>query len=241
MHVSAFRLPFKGFGLHAETCWAGSQERGDERYVLFLHGGGAATSSEGTRYLREELAERGVASVALDFSGHGRSGGRMEEASLDRRREEALRLVDSLQPPRPRAIVATSMAGHVACRLAETLRPEALVLFCPAAYEADAESARFGEPFRAVIRATRSFGQSPAFEALRGFEGRVLCFYGTQDVVIPNEVQQGYAEACASAKLADFRVFEGAGHKLHDWIAGQPALRCEVVDRITAALGPALG
>jgi pimeloyl-ACP methyl ester carboxylesterase len=237
MHVSALKLPFEGFCLHAEACWAGSQARGDAPYVLFLHGAGAATSSEGTRYLRGDLAARGVASVALDFSGHGRSGGRMEDASLDRRREEALRLVDSLQPSRPRAIVATSMAGHVTCRLAETLGPEALVLFCPAAYEADAESARFGEPFRAVIRATRSFGRSPAFEALRSFDGRVLCFYGAQDMVIPQEVQQGYAKASACAKLAELRVFEGVDHKLHDWIAARPALRCEVVDQIMAALG----
>ncbi|RCW69402.1 alpha/beta fold hydrolase [Pseudorhodoferax soli] len=240
MHVRTFRLPFKGFGLHAEACWAGYRERSDQRYVLFLHGGGAATSSEGTRYLREDLAEHGVASVALDFSGHGRSGGHMVDASLDRRCEEALRLVDSLQPVRPRAIVATSMAGHVACRLAETLRPEVLVLFCPAAYEADAESARFGEPFRTVIRATRSFEQSPAFEALRRFEGHVLCFYGTQDAIIPREVQRGYATACASARLADFRMFEGVGHKLHEWLAGQTALRREVVDRIKAALGAAV-
>src|SRR6218665_1293314 len=133
MPVSAFKLDFEGLGLHAEACWADGSSRDDERYALFLHGGGPATSSEGTRYLREDRAARGIASVALDFSGHGRSGGRMEGASPDRRREEALRLVDSLQPPRPRAIVATSMAGHVACRLVETLQPEALVLFCPAA------------------------------------------------------------------------------------------------------------
>jgi alpha-beta hydrolase superfamily lysophospholipase len=236
MHVSAFKLPFEGFGLHAEACWPGTRARDDERYVLFLHGGGPATSSEGTRYLREDLSARGIASVALDFTGHGRSGGRMEDASLVRRREEALRLVDGMQPPRPRAIVATSMAGHVACRLAHTVRPDALVLFCPAAYAADAEDALFGEPFRAVIRATRSFEASPAFEALRCFEGRVLCFYGSEDAVIPETVQQGYAHARACAKSFDFRTLEAADHKLHAWIAMRPALRAEVVGRIMSVL-----
>ncbi|RCW65143.1 alpha/beta hydrolase [Pseudorhodoferax soli] len=236
-HVTEFKLAFDGFGLHVESCWASAKGQGDERYVLFLHGGGAATSSEGTRYLREDLAVRGVASVAMDFSGHGRSGGSMEEASLARRRKEALRVVGSLQPPQPRAIVATSMAGHIACRLTETLRPDALVLFCPAAYELRAEDALFGDAFRSVIRGTRSFEDSPAFEALRRFEGRLLCFYGSEDAVVPQAVQHGYARASAQSRRADFRWLDGAGHRLHDWISTRPLLRRQAVEQIVAAIG----
>jgi pimeloyl-ACP methyl ester carboxylesterase len=232
MRVRTFELAFEGLRLHAEACSPGNNEADNERDLLFLHGGGAATSSKGTRYLREDLAALGVHSVALDFSGHGRSGGRIEDACLERRRQEALRLVEGLQLPRPRALVATSMAGHVACRLLETLRPDALVLFCPAAYEAAAEKARFGEPFRAVIRATRHHEDSPALQALQRFRGRVLCFYGSEDAVIPPAVQQGYARASACARTVDLCTLDGAGHSLHGWIAGQPALRRAVVERI---------
>lgn len=235
MDELAFKVAFAGEGLHAATCWTG-QGGGEEPYVLFLHGGGPATSSDSTRYLRADLAERGVASVAIDFLGHGRSGGRIEDASLRQRCEEALRVVDSLQPPQPRAIVATSMAGHTACRLLDLLRTDAVVLFCPAAYEARAEAARFGEAFRAVIRSTRSFDDSPAFEALRRYEGRVLCFYGSQEDVIPADVQQGYAAAAARARKGDFVRLDGAGHRLHDWISERPVIRRQVLDRVMDAL-----
>lgn len=234
MAETLFTVPSRGIGLHTEALLAGAGQQ--PSYVLFLHGGGVATTSQGTRGLRDELAQRGIASVAFDFSGHGRSGGRMEEASLHQRREEALHVVQSLRPLRPHAIVATSMAGHTACRLSQDLSLDALVLFCPAAYEARAEHARFGEPFRAVIRSTRAFDDSPAFDALCQFEGRVLVFYGSQDTVIPPAVQQGYARAARRARSVEEVRLAGAGHRLHDWLGTRAIERTLVVERMVAAL-----
>ncbi len=235
MEEFGFQLAFGGIDLHAVASWDIAADR-ERAYVLFLHGGGAGTTSEGTRYLRDDLAQQGVASVAFDFSGHGRSAGCIADATLRQRQEEVRRVVDSLRPARPRAIVATSMAGHTACRVLDAVRPDALVLVCPAAYEARAETACFGEAFRAVIRSTRAFGGSPAFDALGRFEGRVLIFYGSQDAVIPRAVQEGYARAAARARSVECVEFPGAGHRLHDWLAGSATARRDMVARLVSVL-----
>ncbi|MFT3815778.1 MAG: alpha/beta fold hydrolase [Acidovorax sp.] len=205
-------------------------------YALFLHGGGIGTSSAGTRYLRIALAGEGVASVAFDFSGHGRSGGRLEDATLRQRQQEVRRVVDSLQPAQPRVIIATSMGGHTACRILDKIRPDALVLLCPAAYEARAEDARFGLEFRAVIRSTRTFADSPAFEALSRYQGRVLVVYGSEDEVIPHEVQERYAHAASRASSRQVLRLEGAGHRLHDWLACHASARGDLVVRILSMM-----
>lgn len=234
MVEQSFSVPFEGVMLHASAI--AGLETPESSYALFLHGGGAAASSEGVRYLRDALADQGVASVAFDFSGHGRSGGRLEGTSLQQRRREALAVVERLAPLKPRALVATSMAGHTACCLIGELRPEVLILFCPAAYEARAEDACFGEAFRNVIRSTQTFDGAPAFAALNRFTGRLLVVYGAQDEVIPRTVQDGYMSASAQTHHAEFIRLEGARHRLHDWLCANPQDQLRVSARMLLAL-----
>lgn len=204
--------------------------------VLFLHGGGASTSSLGSRYLRCALADQGIASAAFDFSGHGRSTGRLENASLRRRTDEALQVAAHLQLERPSALIATSMAGHIACRLIEPLRPNVLVLYAPAAYEERAEPIRFGDEFRAVIRSTRAFASSPAFGSLERFDGRLLVVYGAHDSIIPEAVQEAYASRAVNASSIDRVWLPDAGHKLHDWLAHHPREQADIARRVLAML-----
>ncbi|WP_353681926.1 alpha/beta fold hydrolase [Thiomonas sp. 13-64-67] len=234
MIETAFTVPSDDRRLHA-TAIENVAGRGDP-YVLFLHGGGISTTSEGVRYLRLALANAGVVSVAFDFFGLGKSGGILEDSSLQRRREETLSVVESLRPRRPRAIVATSMAGHTACRLLEDLNTEALVLFCPAAYDASAETARFGSEFRRVIRSTQDFSRSPAFAALSRYWGRLLVFYGTDDVVIPHEVQERYISSAVNAQNVESVLLTDVGHKLHVWLATHTSDRLAVCSRVIDAL-----
>jgi pimeloyl-ACP methyl ester carboxylesterase len=219
--------------LHLQVALTGSACSPDTPYTLFLHGGGATANSARTRYLRDALAERGFASVAIDFSGHGGSDGRLLDASLQQRRDEALCVVKHLRLRKPHAIVATSMSGHTACRLIDALDPRALILFAPAAYEARAETARFGETFRAVIRSTQNFSESPAFDDLRRFKGQLLTLYGNNDAVIPTAVKTGYRAAARNGEHIDI---SDAGHQLHDWLHTFPTDKNAVICRIASLL-----
>lgn len=208
---------------------------GDAPRVLALHGGGQS-SRRGIQYLLAGLAHSGVASASFDFSGHGESTGQVEGSSLSERVAQALAVAGHVAPGRALSLIGTSMGGHIACSLIERLQPPALVLFCPAAYVAQAQDAPFGPSFQAILRSTADYASSPAFTALEGFEGRLLLVYGTADAVIPTQVLDQYERRARSAKSVEVVRLEGAGHKLHDWLQSHPRDHERVLDAVLRTL-----
>ena len=203
--------------------------------TLALHGGGQS-SRHGYRPLLAYLAGQGHACAAFDFAGQGESPGALSASSLDDRAAQALAVVARLGLQRPVSLIASSMGGHIACRLIPALAPEALVLFCPAAYEAEAQPVAFGPAFQQIIRATTAFSASPAFDALEQFEGRLLLVLGAQDKVIPPEVEQAYTTRAHRARSVEVIRLAGAGHHLHAWLKERPADSEHVFARVLATL-----
>ena len=80
-------------------------------------------------------AERGLATIRFDYSGHGASGGRFEDGTISRWLEEA-HAVFARFTHGPQIVVGSSMGGWIALRLAvalrETGRIAGLVLIAPA-------------------------------------------------------------------------------------------------------------
>jgi pimeloyl-ACP methyl ester carboxylesterase len=103
--------------------------------------GGFKSDMRGTKASALALyaAETGRALVRFDYSGHGESGGRFEEGTISRWRNEALAVFESFARG-PQIVVASSMGGWIALLLARELaaRPESrasiagLVLIAPA-------------------------------------------------------------------------------------------------------------
>ncbi|HEX7865898.1 MAG TPA: alpha/beta fold hydrolase [Variovorax sp.] len=202
---------------------------GDVPRVLALHGGGQS-SRRGIQYLLDGLARGGVSGASFDFSGHGESPGQVEGSSLGQRVAQAMAVADHVAPQRPMSLIGTSMGGHIACSLIERLQPPALVLFCPAAYLAQAQDAPFGPQFQSILRSTVDYASSPAFTALEGFEGRLLLVYGTADAVIPAQVLEQYERRARRARSVEVIRLAGAGHKLHDWLQAHPQDHDRVLD-----------
>lgn len=233
--VEHFQLPFRDIQLHGTTthCPSHSAPR-----TLALHGGGAS-SRLGYQPLLDFLADHGHSSAAFDFAGQGESTGSMAHSGLRDRAQQALAVVDFLQVPRPVSLIASSMGGHIACSLIEALAPPALVLYCPAAYEAAALDVPFGPAFQQVIRATSDFAASPAFDALERFEGRLLLVLGAEDAVIPRQVEDQYTRRARKARSVEVLRLEGAGHHLHAWLMDRPVEFARVAQRVLATLGGA--
>jgi pimeloyl-ACP methyl ester carboxylesterase len=210
---------------------------GDAPGLLALHGGGQS-SRRGIQYLLAGLARAGVASAAFDFSGHGESTGQVEGSSLNERVAQAMAVAGHVAPGRPLSLIGTSMGGHVACSLIEWLQPLALMLFCPAAYVAEAQDAPFGPRFQAILRSSVDYASSPAFAALDRFEGRLLLVYGTADAVIPAQVLDQYERRARRAKSVEVVRLEGAGHKLHDWLQSHPDDHDRVLGAALRTLAP---
>lgn len=232
MARSHFQLPFRNVQLHGTSTHSPSYSA---PRTLALHGGGAS-SRLGYQPLLDLLAEHGHASVAFDFAGQGESTGRMADSGLRDRAQQVLAVVDFLGMPRPVSLIASSMGGHIACSLIEALAPPALVLYCPAAYEAAAMDLPFGPAFQQVIRATSDFASSPAFDALERFEGRLLLVLGAEDAVIPRQVEDGYCSRARRARSVEVLRLAGAGHHLHAWLKERPAEFNRVAQRVRATL-----
>jgi hypothetical protein len=232
MAHSHFQLPFRNVQLHGTTTHGPSHST---PRTLALHGGGAS-SRLGYQPLLDFLAGRGHTSAAFDFAGQGESTGRMADSGLRDRAQQALAVVDFLGMRRPVSLIASSMGGHIACSLIEALAPPALVLYCPAAYEAAALDVSFGPAFQQVIRATSDFAASPAFDALERFEGRLLLVLGAEDAVIPRQVEDGYCSRARRARSVEVLRLAGAGHHLHAWLQQRPAEFDRVAQRVRATL-----
>jgi pimeloyl-ACP methyl ester carboxylesterase len=200
--------------------------------VLFLHGAGKS-SGERVMYLMIPLAERGVPSVSIDFSGHGSSTGRLKDSSLRKRTAEAAAALRWLDDTRQVVLCGSSMGAHSAIRLLQDISVRALILFCPAVYSRDAFDVPFNGGFSQIIRRPDSWRQSEAFDILPNFKGRLLVLMGELDSVIPRGLPEALLEAATNASTKELLTIPNADHLLHGWIERHPEVCSQVVAKLT--------
>ena len=207
---------------------------GEPPSVISFHGHGATATRARIRYVLDYLAGHGVSSACFDFSGNGDSTGKLEQATLSARKNEALAAAKLLGRPRSLAIIGTSMGGYTAALLAPVFEPRSLILFCPAAYPEDAMELKFDENFASIARRPGAYVNSPAFQALRTFKGNLLIFAAGKDTVIPKEVINLYVESAPLAKSKKVVWLEESDHKVHVWLDGHEEERANVLREVLA-------
>src|SRR5215510_7091658 len=108
--------------------------------LLWLSGFHSEMTSTKASALADWAESQGLSCLRFDYSGHGRSGGRIEDGSISRWLEEA-RTVFSRLSHGPQVLVGSSMGGYIALLLLRALlaedsskaaRIKALVLIAPA-------------------------------------------------------------------------------------------------------------
>ncbi|MDT0391668.1 alpha/beta fold hydrolase [Streptomyces dubilierae] len=208
--------------------------------AVVLHGAGDG-SKELVLPLLEEFAAQGCRALAFDFSGHGRSTGRLRELSLRRRFDQAVSVIDA-HAHGPLVLVGFSMSGQTVADLVRHYgdRVAALGLCAPAVYAAEAWDVPFGDGdgrFSELIRRPGSWRGSPALDVLRDYEGRaVLAVPGTDEVIPPGVTE---AVSAALARRAQFTHWElpDARHRLSGWFRDHPEDRREFVTSLLSGLG----
>jgi len=103
-----------------ELAWARTEGRGPT--VVFLPGFKSDMAGDKATMLAAFCAGRGQAMLRFDYSGHGASGGRFEDGTITRWRDDALVLMDRLTTGEL-VLVGSSMGGWMAL-LAALARPE---------------------------------------------------------------------------------------------------------------------
>ncbi|MFD9126816.1 alpha/beta hydrolase [Kitasatospora sp. NPDC059571] len=213
--------------------------------ALALHGAG--DSHQGLLAgLLADFAAHGCRALALDFSGHGASSGRLGELSLERRLRQAADLVDRRAGAGPLVLVGFSMSGHTVADLAARYgaRVRAIGLCAPAVYAGEAWPLPFGTGFTEVIRRPGSWRDSPALASFRAFGGRSVLAVPGRDEVIPPEVTEAVAGALGERSALTRLDLPHAEHRLGRWFAAHPRERrrfvAAVLGRGTGG-GPAVG
>lgn len=205
---------------------------GSDPAILSLHGLGTTATRHRMRYLLDAWADHGHGSLTFDFSGNGDSTGELTRATLRRRRDETLAAAGRLGKAGRPVVIGTSLGAHLAAWTVRELRPRALVLFCPATYPEHAAD----QPFDGSLVRPAGHRDSPAYAALRDFEGDLLIFGARQDQVCPPEVIEGYLGNARRARSARVVWFEGCDHFVHRWLPNQESPREQTVQAVLRLL-----
>lgn len=203
--------------------------------VLFLHGAGKATK-ERSLPIAHALADRGIASLGLDFSGHGESSGQLSDSSLTKRRREAECAIARMQPPI--GVVAFSMGGHVALDLLPRHPIASVALFYPAVYGPNAEDLPFDDRFSRAIRQHESWRNARGLTNLDDFSGDILLCTGQNDEVIPDGVTDLIRQHTRHARRFQEHVVPNAPHLLLPTLVQQPELFDQIVRTIAEGVEP---
>lgn len=102
--------------------------------LVFLPGFASDMGGTKAMFLREDCAKRGQAMLRLDYSGHGASGGRIEEGSIGIWTQDAALVIKRVAGAEKLLLVGSSMGGWIALLLALRFaaRVESLLLIAPA-------------------------------------------------------------------------------------------------------------
>jgi aminoglycoside phosphotransferase (APT) family kinase protein/dienelactone hydrolase len=221
----------------------GGEGAGDPAVTaVLLHGAGRGSKKRLLPLLGEFVAH-GCRAVALDFSGHGESSGRLAESSLRRRFEQAVAVIDARVPADGALIlVGFSMSGQTVADLVAHYgdRVAAIGLGAPAVYAAEAWDVPFGRGdgrFSEIIRRPGSWRGSHALGSLRAYEGRAVLMVPGTDHVIPPEVTEAVQDAlCARAQFTRLELPD-ADHHLGLWLRDHDGDRRELVTALLTGLG----
>lgn len=188
--------------------------------VLFLFGGSRTQAKERFTEWSKKLAVAGINSVSFDYSGTGQSSGDFYRSSLKRRIQEASGVLKwirtTLEQSDRITVCGGSMGATIALGVAHRYNRivKNLILFCPAAYAKEAHATTFGPEFTQLIKKQNSWKNSPAFEWLGKFTGRLLFIIPDHDEVISADITEKFRQSATNAGQVEIVAVKGATHQL---------------------------
>ena len=175
--------------------------------VIFFHGNGENLETMRLGGLFDDLDRLGIAYLAVDYPGYGRSGGSPSEAALAEAAEGGLAELGRRFPGRPRVVCGWSLGAAVAARLAARGAPEVdgLILLSP---WTDLPSLA-GEHFPGWLVSLLLRERYDSLSLAPRLELPALVIHGREDRIIP--VEHGRRLA-AELPRASYLEVPGAGH-----------------------------
>ncbi len=222
-----------GLELGAWFVPASGRRAGEPMAVLLAPGNGG--NRAGRAELAEELSERGLSVLLVDYRGYGGNPGEPSEEGLAK---DAVAASDALQelgfPPSRTIYFGESLGTGVVSTLAAQRPPAGMVLRSPFTELADVGSHHY--PFLPVRLLLRD--RFPVLSLVAAGNVPMTVVYGDRDSVVPSSLSAQVADAAPD--LVERLVIEGADH--NDGVMFGPRV-AEAVARLARHVdaGPALG
>ena len=173
--------------------------------VLVAPGNGG--NRAGRAALPEELSDRGLAVLLLDYRGYGGNPGSPSEEGLAADAFAATEALEALGYPPERSIYFGESLGTGVVAALQVRRPPAgMVLRSPFTELADVGAHHYPLlPVRLLLR-----DRFPVLEHIRSSQVPVTVIYGDHDTVVPSALSARVADAAPN--LVERTVIEGADH-----------------------------
>ena len=184
-----------------------SETRDADRRVAVLVAPGNGGNRAGRAELAEELRERGLAVLLMDYRGYGGNPGSPSEDGLASDAMAAAEALEDLGYPSERTIYfGESLGTGVVAALQSKRPPAGMVLRSPFTDFADVGAVHYPWlPVRLILK-----DRFPVLDHLAGSEVPVTVVYGDRDSIVPTRLSAQVADEAPS--LAERVVIEGAGH-----------------------------
>lgn len=188
--------------------------------VIIFHG--MTSSEKGYVPLAAELAEHGIAGLAICMRGHGESEGDFNKSTVEEAVNDALAAYDFLSKQAgidvTRIGMVGSSVGAILAAMASKKRAVRSIIFrAPAAYTLDMMQLSMAgtmtneaEQFHEI----HNLSETPAGQAIEKFKGSFLVAASEKDTIIPSNVTQGYVDIAKNASQKGLLVIKGATHTL---------------------------
>ena len=217
-----------GFNTETDTC----------PMVILMHGIFSSKNINPMPALARGLAEAGIASIRFDFNGHGKSGGRMQDMTIEKEISDAVciwNFVKALPYVSEIGFLGHSQGGVVASMTAGRLAangivsPKALVLIAPGAVIK--EACQGGKFFNArfdpkdppefircwgMMKLGREYLLSTQtldiYETAAEYKGKVCIIHGTKDRIVPLWCSERYKDTYGDN--SNLILVEGENHTI---------------------------
>ncbi|MGL4178231.1 MAG: alpha/beta hydrolase [Dermatophilaceae bacterium] len=192
-------------GLELAAWFVPASERDTRTAVLVVPGN--AGSRAGRAELAEELSNRGLAVLLMDYRGYGGNPGSPSEECLAADADAAVAALRDLgYPPERTVYFGESLGSGVVAALQARHPPAGVVLRSPFTELADVAARHYPWlPVRALLR-----DRFPVVEHLATTDVPVTVVYGDRDSVVPTALSARVADS--SPSLAERVVIAGADH-----------------------------
>ena len=189
--------------------------------VIFLHG---ATSNYDSYILRgEQLLEKGIASLAISFRGHGgTSEGTLNTISAKDNVYDATSAYDFFIKQvgvdvNRIGICATSFSATLASEVSIERKVRSLIFRVPAAYTKEMMTMKMDKLLsdeNRIFNQLAGLENTPIVQNISKFDGSLLVIASENDSLIPIRIPEVIISSAIMTKKKELKIMKGASHSL---------------------------